>query len=133
MGDILDSYDNQIDIISSFLYPPCIDDIEEQTLSPLSCLREFESKWTIEFDLPLVLKEDINVSIDTNNVISVEAKLKETYIDPNLDYKNEFHYFKKGISLPGKIDEKNVTAHFTNGRLVITIPKSFRGTKIKVE
>ena len=122
-----------IRVLTPFLNPKCEDDFEEQILSPLSCLREFETKWILEFDLPLVNKKDISVSIDSKNVITVEAKLKESYSDPEIGFKNEFHYFKKSISLPGSINEKKITSSFSNGRLTINIPKIFHGNKIKVE
>ena len=122
-----------IKIFNSILNPKCEDDIEEKILSPLSCLREFESKWVLEVDLPLVDKKNITVTLDPGNVISVEAQLKEAYFDLNLDYKNEFRFFKKTVSLPGKIDDKNISANFTNGRLVIQIPKILKGNKITVE
>ena len=114
------------------LYPKLVDDIEGQILSPLSCITELESKWILEFDLPLVNKDDISVALDTGNVITVEAKLREAYCD-NLGSKCEFHYFKKRVTLPGGIDDKKITSNFLNGRLTINVPKVFRGSKIKVE
>ena len=122
-----------IKIFSPPISPKIIDDIEEQTLCPLSCVRELESKWVLEFDLPLVNKKSITVSLQSGNVVSVEAKLKEAYLDLDLDYKREFKYFKKSITIPGKIDSKKITANFTNGRLTIQIPKFFRGHKIKIK
>ena len=115
------------------LHPKLIDDIEEKVLSPLSCITELESKWIIECDLPLVNKEDISVTFDAGNLITIEAKLRETYWDETLEPKSEFHYFKKKISLPGVINEKKITSNFSHGRLTINIPKVFRGHKIKVE
>jgi HSP20 family protein len=115
------------------LYPKLVDDIEEKTLSPLSYITELESKWIIEFDLPLVNKEDISVTFDTGNIIAINAKLREAYCDETLEPKCEFHYFKKKISLPGEIDDKKITSNFLNGRLIINIPKVFRGHKIKVD
>ena len=122
-----------IRVFTPTLHPKYEDDFEEQILSPLSCLREFETKWVIEFDLPLVDKKDISVSITSGHVITVEAELKESYSDPEVGFKNEFHFFKKSVSLPGGIDDKKITSNFSNGRLTITIPKIVQGTKIKVE
>ena len=119
--------------IFPILHPKLVDDIEEKILSPLSCITELESKWIIEVDLPLVNKDDISVTFDTGKVITIEAKLREVYFDETLESKSEFHYFKKKISLPGEIDEKKITSNFYNGRLIIYIPKIFRGHKIKVE
>lgn len=114
------------------VFPKFDDDIEQKILSPLSCIRELESKWVIEFDLPLVKKEDISISFDPENAITIEAKLVEPYCDPKME-RCEFEYFKKSVTLPGKINEKNITANFSNGRLVITVPKTFSGSKIPIK
>ena len=70
------------------------DDIEQQILSPLSCLREFGNTWLLEFDLPLVNKKDIKVIFD-GNAVTVEAKLKEIYSEEKLGVKTKFEFFKK--------------------------------------
>lgn len=108
------------------------DDVEQQSLSPLSCLREFGTYWLLEFDLPLVNKKDIKISFDENTV-SVEAKLKETYSEEKFGIKTKFEYFKKTITLPSKINNKKASAKFSNGRLTITIPKGNLGHKIKID
>ncbi len=107
------------------------DDIDQQTLSPLSCLREFETNWILEFDLPLVNKNDIKITINENS-ISVEAKLQESYLEEKLGVKTKFEYFKKTLTLPKKIDDKKTTAKFNKGRLTITIPKEASGHKIQI-
>ncbi|TAK16740.1 MAG: Hsp20/alpha crystallin family protein [Nitrosarchaeum sp.] len=108
------------------------DDIERQILSPLSCLREYGTYWLLEFDLPLVNKKDIKVTFDENS-ISVEARLKETYSEEKFGKKTKFEYFKKTITLPGKIDNKKTSAKFEKGRLKITIPKAVFSSKIKIK
>ena len=125
--------ETEINIVRTLVNPMFRDDIEQQILSPLSCLREFDSKWVLEFDLPLVNKKDISVSLDAENTITVEAKLKETYGETNHDYRHKFNYFKKSVLLPGKLNEKKITAKFENGRLTISIPKLFSGYKINIE
>jgi len=113
------------------IFGTLFDDIEHGILSPLSCLREFDHHWALEFDLPLVSKKDIKVTFDGNS-INVEAKLKEKYSEEKLGKFTKFEYFKKSISLPGKIDNKKMIANFQNGRLVIKIPKKVVGRPIKV-
>lgn len=108
------------------------DDIDQRILSPLSCLREFETNWLLEFDLPLVNKKDIKITID-KNFISIEAKLKETYLEEKLGVKSKFEYFKKTITLPQKIDNRKIFAKFNKGRLTITLPKINPGHKIKID
>ena len=115
--------------------PPMInslfDDIEHRILSPLSCLREFDNQWVLEFDLPLVNKKDIKVTFD-EDTINVEAKLNEKYSEKQIGDVTKFEYFKKSLSLPGKINNKKITAQFQKGRLVIKIPKKVIGHQVKI-
>jgi HSP20 family protein len=117
------------------IIPPIIsslfDDIEHRILSPLSCLREFDTHWMLEFDLPLVSKKDIKVTFD-GNTINVEARLKEKYSEEKLGKITKFEYFKKSISLPRKINSKKTTAKFQKGILEIKIPKNTVGHSIKI-
>lgn len=109
------------------------DDMEQKILSPLSCIREHESKWILEFDLPLVDKKDVAVYLNSDGMLVVEAKLKETYYDSKAGVRHQFEYFKKAVTLPKNVDTEKITVRFARGRLLITLPKIFKGTAIKVE
>ena len=109
------------------------DDIEQHILAPLSYLREGETEWVLEFDLPMVEKNDIKISLYDENTITVEAKLRETYCDTNFINKTEFDSFKKTVSLPGTINAKKISAKFERGRLLVRIPKLLAGTSISIE
>lgn len=122
----------EFEISHSIIPTSFFDDLENQVLSPLSCLREFSSYWSLEFDLPLVHKKDIKITLD-GNMLTTEAKLKETYYEEKFGKKTEFQYFKRSISLPTNINNKKISAKFENGRLTIKIPKSRAGKKITIE
>ena len=107
------------------------DDVEHRILSPLSCLRELDNHGMLEFDLPLVDKKDIKITFDQNTV-NIEAKLREKYSEENLGNIIKFEYFKKSITLPGKINNKKTIAKFQKGRLVIKIPKKMIGNRVKI-
>lgn len=109
------------------------DDMEQKILSPLSCIREHESKWILEFDLPLVDKKDVAVYLNSDGMLVVEAKLKETYYDSKAGVRHQFEYFKKAVTLPKNVDTEKITVRFAHGRLLITLPKLLKGTSIKVE
>lgn len=126
------SKENEYNIFKPVRHLTFIDDLEEEILSPLSCLREFGPHYLLEFDLPLVQKKDIKVTLD-ENILSVEAKLKETYFEEKLGKETKFQFFKKSISLPQNIDDKKITAKFDKGRLSIRIPKSKVGHRIKIQ
>lgn len=108
------------------------DDWEHKVLRPLSYLKEYESKWVLEFDLPLVEKKDINVYLE-KDFINVEAKLKERYVDSKGSQNFEFEYFKSSVRMPGNVDAKKISARFKDGLLKITLPKSHQGAKIKIQ
>jgi len=110
---------------------PLLDDIEQRILSPLSCLREYDNYWMVEFDLPMVGKKNIRVTFN-QNTITVEAKLREKYSEERLGKVTKFEYFKKSVLLPGKIDSKKITSKFEKGRLEIKIPKKIDGASIKI-
>lgn len=123
-------------IESDFLHLPILqlgDDLEEKILSPLSCIKEHESKWVVEFDLPLVEKKDIAVNLDSDEALVVEAKLKETYTDSKGGRQYQFEYFKKSMLIPKNVDVEKISAHFADGRLVINMPKLFQGTPINID
>ncbi len=128
---VKDDNKSEFRILSPSISSLLSDDIDQRTLSPLSCLREFETNWLLEFDLPLVNKNDIKITINDNS-ISVEAKLKESYLEEKLGVKTKFEYFKKTLTLPRKIDDKKTTAKFNKGRLTIKIPKAASGHKIQI-
>ena len=128
--------ENMIDDDLRFnIVPPVIsslfDDLEHKILSPLSCLREYDNHWMVEFDLPMVGKKDIKVAFDKKTV-SVEAKLKKKYSEERLGKITKFEYFKKSVTLPEIIDSKKATAKFQKGRLEIKIPKKTIGKSIKI-
>ena len=85
----------------------------------------------LEFDLPLVSKKDIKITFDENTV-NVEAKLKEKYSEEKMNNVTKFKYFKKTISLPGKIDNKKIIAKFKKGRLEMKILKKVVGHPVKI-
>ena len=109
-----------------------LDDIEHRILCPLSCLREFDNHWLLEFDLPLVNKKDIKITFN-GNTVQFEAKLKEKYSEEKLGMVTKFESFKKLVSLPEKIDSKKTTAKFSKGRLTVKIPKKIVGHSIKIK
>ena len=121
-----DEFETTLPIISLLF-----DDAEHRILSPLSCLKEFDNHWMLEFDLPLVSKKDIKITFD-ENTINIEAKLKEKYSEEKLGNVTKFEYFKKSILLPGKIDNKKIIAKFQKGRLEIKIPRQITGQHVKI-
>ena len=108
------------------------DDFIGKELVPLSHLKERHSSWSLEIDLPLVDKKNINITLSGNH-ITIKAKLSKTFCVSRGSVITEFDYFKKTIKLPDNIDAKLIFDEFKNGILKITMPKPTHGKKIPIE
>lgn len=86
----------------------------------------------MEFDLPLVDKNDIRVTIN-GNAVNAEAKLREEYLKNKLGNIAKFEYFKKSVLIPRNIDSKKATSKCHKGRLGIKIPTTMTGQTIKID
>ncbi len=79
-----------------------------------------------EFDLAGVPKENITLSIDENNMLSLSGK-KESKLEEKKDkyVKQEIFYgtFSRVIQLPDDIDQEKVETKYDNGILRVTIGK----------
>ena len=93
--------------------------------SPTINTREGESAYHIEFDLPGVKKEDINIQVEDGTLtVSGERKLKEEIQEENY-YKVEssFGSFSRSFSLPEEADVENISAQNEDGVLEVVVPK----------
>ncbi len=118
--------------MNAFFGDRFFDDFILKELSPLSHLREMDSGWILEVDLPLVDKKDITINISDNH-LTIKAKLKKTFTISRGSTVSEFEYFRKTIVLPTGINSKEISAKFKNGILRITMPKISNGKKINIK
>lgn len=118
--------------MNSFFGDSLFDDFIHKELVPLVHLKEKDSAWVLEMDLPLVDKKNIEVKLSANHLI-VKAKLTKSFCVSRGDVVTEFDYFKKTSTLPSGINIKEISAKFKDGILKITMPKSGTGKKIPIE
>ncbi len=88
----------------------------------------FENKdsLVVKTELPGMKKEDINVSFqDGALTISGERKGQENYEDAEV-YRSERFVgrFQRTVTLPTPVNGDKVKAHYTDGVLTITLPKT---------
>ena len=105
-------------------------------------ISESKLNYKIEFSVPGLTKEDLTLTIDTDNnlVISMDRKqAAEPAAEPAADgvkvekhAEEQFHYlrhdfhlahFKEAIALPDNIHKDRITAKVENGILRILLPK----------
>ena len=102
-------------------------------------IKESKNEFVLEFLVPGLNKEDLNLTIDTDNnlVVAMEHKAEKTAEQPEGGVKvensadkyhylrHDFHYahFKEAIALPDNIHRDQIKAKVENGILRITLPK----------
>jgi len=103
-------------------------------LEPLTQVTETLDKIIVTMDLPMVLKQDIHLTIEEDH-IKVEAPLQRCvkYERWRIQGQCEFKSFYKILRLPARVNPEEAKAKFKNGVLSIEIPKSVKGHKITVE
>uniref|UniRef100_A0A061QRD8 SHSP domain-containing protein n=1 Tax=Tetraselmis sp. GSL018 TaxID=582737 RepID=A0A061QRD8_9CHLO len=78
-----------------------------------------ESSTVLAVRLPGVPREKINISVDTDGVLSVEAQHTENHDSTG---REEYHYYAKR-QLPFGINTSKISAKYRDGVLKITVPK----------
>lgn len=104
-------------------------------------ISESKLNYKIEFSVPGLTKEDLTLTIDTDNnlVVAMDRKPAQPAEAPAAEgvkveqpAKEEFHYlrhdfhlahFKEAIALPDNIHKDRITAKVENGILRILLPK----------
>ena len=89
-------------------------------------IAESDKAYTVHADLPGVKKDDIQVSIDGDQVaISAETKTEKTVNNGERVLRTERHIgkFYRAFALGSVIDEDTASAKYADGVLELTLPK----------
>ena len=89
-------------------------------------ISETEQAFTIRADLPGVKKEDINISIDDDQVvITAESKNEREVKDGERVLRTERYYGKlqRAFQLGQAVDENGANAKYADGILEVALPK----------
>ena len=96
---------------------------------PKMNVSESDTDYKVEFCVPGLKKEDLNIRIDSDNNLVIEmVKSSETKEEDKKDRKylrREFNemQFKQAFSLPENIKREQIAAKVENGILTIDLPK----------
>jgi HSP20 family protein len=99
---------------------------------------ENEGTYVVKAELPGVSKDDINITIDGNQVaISAEVKQEKEARDGEKVLRQERYFGKvyRAFSLAQDVDDAAATAKYNNGVLELTLPKKQAASakKLRVE
>ncbi len=96
------------------------------TVSPALDVTESPSAWTVKLDLPGVVKEDVKVAIDGNQV-SVQAQPRqeaERGEGERIVYRERTAgSYARRFTLPAEVDQSQSAARLDNGVLTLTLGK----------
>jgi HSP20 family protein len=78
----------------------------------------------IVMEVPGVPKDAVDVKIE-NDVLSVEARIETTNYNGLKPLYTEYSigHFARSFTLPGQVDQQNITAHLEDGVLTLTLNK----------
>jgi HSP20 family protein len=116
------------DLIRGFFVKPLSLEGRGWSGTPLRVdVSETEKEYRVAAEMPGVRKEDINVSINGNEVaISAEVKNEKEAKDGEKTLRTERYYGKlyRTFTLEHPVDEGNAHARYADGVLELTLPKS---------
>lgn len=94
-----------------------------------------EDSYQVKAEIPGVDKQDIDVSIDGNQVsISAEVKRETKKKESEKDIYTERYYGNvfRSFTLPGEVDAAKSSAKYESGVLTLTLPKRSNGNSHKI-
>lgn len=101
-------------------------------------VKESDSGYSVQAEIPGVSKDDIHVSIE-GNMVTVRAEVKQldtqSKDDKVLRSERYFGAVSRGFQLPQDIDQSQAKAKYDNGVLTLTLPKKRGGEsqKLRIE
>lgn len=96
---------------------------------------EDDKAYSVKAEIPGVDKQDIDVSVDGNQVsISAEVKREKERKDGEKEIYTERYYGKvfRSFTLPGDVDADKASAQYDSGVLTLTLPKQSNGNARKI-
>lgn len=98
--------------------------LEDMNL-PLCDVEETDKEYVLEFDLPGVKKDEINIEVVGNQIV-VSGERRQEKKEEGKQHRMERRYgsFQRVFTMTDEIDPNRIEASFDNGVLRMTVPKS---------
>ena len=101
--------------------------------SPLVDLEETDDAYVLEAELPGVKHEDVDIEL-VGNELSISGEVKEPQRKGTVRRQSRrTGRFAYRVSLPSHVDPEKVEAGLDNGILKVTVPKSERAQRRRIE
>ena len=122
------------EFFKGFMLRPMFRDVEMEPQIKLDVAEE-DKTYTVKAEIPGVKKEDIQVSIEGNQVsISAEVKQEKEEKEGKKLVRSERYYGRqyRSFSLAHDIDQAKAEAEYKDGVLQLTLPKKSNGEARKL-
>ncbi|MCS7139912.1 MAG: Hsp20/alpha crystallin family protein [Candidatus Nezhaarchaeota archaeon] len=127
-SEIIDELREEVERLSSLL-----EDLEspmwnatECCLTPLSSVKDLGDEYEVTVDLPLVDQGTINVYVEGNDTLKIEAGIREKVKFEHwgtIQRTTEFRRYKKIIRFPEPVDPTSLRVSFKQGLLIAKVKK----------
>lgn len=94
-------------------------------------LVERDKEYTLKVDLPGIRQEDVQISVDDNNMLTVRGERREEQSKQSRGYEyteRSYGSFMRSVELPRNVDASKIDADYHDGVLEMRIPKTEQGT-----
>jgi HSP20 family protein len=123
------------DIFNQFFGRRSEDDSPSALWAPSTDLVETDDAYRMHLDVPGMSKEDIEINI-RNRTLTVSGERTRTHSEEAEDYvrtERAFGRFHRSFTLPDAVDPNNIEAHYDNGVLQISVPKTETAARRQIE
>lgn len=107
-------------------------EIERPDWTPAADVYDNESEYVVMIDLPGIDRDSLDISIDDNS-LWVRGKRDLEQDSQKRIERSHGSFLRKFGPLPTTIDQKDVTAKYTDGVLRVTLPKRKEQSKQRIE
>jgi HSP20 family protein len=97
-----------------------------ESFQPQSKFSEYKDNYYIEVDLPGIKKEEVKIEVE-ENILRIHGERKEKNKQENTkQHYSEIFYgsFAREFVFPTSAEKEKIKAHYDNGMLFVTVPKS---------
>jgi HSP20 family protein len=123
------------DIFDQFFSRGSADEGSSALWAPSTDLVETDDAYRMHLDVPGMSKEDIEINL-RNRTLTVSGERTRTRFEEAEDHvrtERAFGRFHRSFTLPDAVDPNNIEAHYDNGVLQITVPKTETAARRQIE
>ena len=130
-------FDNFGDVLNGFFRSPLTHRSVRKACIPAVDVAETDTAYQVKAELPGIRKEDLDVAVDDDGVLTIKAEHKhnqeQTEIGQLIRQERSYGTFVRSLRFGANVDEETITAEYRDGVLHITLPKAKEVQPRKVE